>query len=1461
MATRELTLDEKQIIKALDRMTKSFNEAAKASGQASGQIDDSVNGVAESVEQLGKVERNVSSARVESLEQGARALQAYAKQVNQVAQATRQLGNLGRDLRGQGDATRSVSDPHERSAAITEWERGLTGIIERGKELASQRKELITQGKALGISESQLRDAFRKGTFAIEEQTQVQKDLEEQQKSYTGFNVGDAAKQIDVIEQRKKAQRQQTQAQKEQTQVQKQANKTDAETQKVAKELGVSEKQLTDAMNKSGLAARNAATAQNQLNKARSQGAGGGGGTGGGDNRSRGGGGGAGIAGQLTKETVESTKAINAFEKTVNQMVAATTKSARRYTRDIQKQFEVENSIFDKRGESYEKLQKELNRIQTTNQNERSRNEKQAQAEVDRIINDNNKRFVSTEKRRFEDNKRLRKDDLKNRQIAANNAIDLLFQSSSKQNQIRERDERNAQKSLDRQIRAVDRARRVIEVGLLEIFFTLHSLSRPISEITNALERFTTANISASAQIEKFASTLESASGDAFTASSTLERLLEITAELTAIDTPGLIQLSARLQTAGLTAEQAENAIVGVTKRMEEQGKSASETRRVMEQFVQAINANLITMQDFRPILREYPLLYRDFSAALGTTITDLDSLRDAADDAGGATNAIVTSLNYVASVAEGAKLDTLVRQFDELKDRAFVLQATLGDVLRPVILKLLKVGNDFLEWIQNSDGIIKTLISTLAVATLGLGKFLGAIIQLGIIAVVVAQLIGATQQINAMTVSINALNAGLTGANVQAAVLPAHLTRIANGFVFIQKLIAPVLIGLGSLTLLVPLIISVVNKLREHTRKAAEEYDTFLSVLNKIPDSVYGGTSAMEAQIKTLIDYRNTLNDTQQELKGTFDLVGRLQKLDTIFTLDFLFSNKSLSEVFEERGGSSLDKRLEELSRQANLTEKNIRDLSSAFNIDISQFEKEIKNQAATLEELEINALDAITSLVKYGRENESVANQADDLLNVMSRLIDEFNKLIDLGLEKEARKILISISELTPAFINWNEQLDAEKVRNYGKELIELDFAIRRLEIAFRALDAEDFVGALGDISDINKIETVFKNLIDNLRKEAEVSVAVAEKEGVDSGKTQQEIGNDTLRIEKQLAFDIENLERQKAELIDKIAKESADRRIEHIKRRVKAENDAVKAERLIQEQRNKDELALAQAQEDRDIKRFNQRLELRRKQAELAKKQLEQRLADELALAQAQEDRDIKRFNQRLELRRKQAEVEKKQREKELKEIQEFEQRRRLIIEHSRAATEARDNAERNRERLSEIETIADQITSVANDAIRENDRLIRRFSGGLSRAFTDFIYDGESTFTEFLTEFAKTTTQIIVQEKLTAEIRKHISDDLTRHQIVNIQKVAAAQVAQGATAATFTPAAAAAVSPVSSFLSGGLGSLALIGLTIAPFLVRAIKDGFDDTEVNLDGREVGKANARNTSRLVREGRVRL
>ena len=384
--------------------------------------------------------------------------------------------------------------------------------------------------------------------------------------------------------------------------------------------------------------------------------------------------------------------------------------------------------------------------------------------------------------------------------IAANNALKTTMRSQIEQTNLRkqaiaqtQREAKERERLAQQQVREAQRVGKAQEQAARRASAAqsalIADLTRGARVVYQELSRLTTGFVSAAADMETFRNSVQAVTRDTTETNRILAELLQLTVELVGIETGTLISYAGRLMAAGLSAEEAITAIRGVTERIAEQGKSASVTARVMEQLTQSFNAGIATMQDFRPILREMPTFWRDASNALGVQITNLEDFRQAADAAGGNTQALLLVLAEMGRASEGANLDTLNAQIDILSDQARLLQAELGEHLIPAIVAIAKEVNVWIERFRNLDDRAQAAIAwaiALATALTGLSVIVGtATLGFGALSASLAAMTGVAG-VAGLTAGIG----GLTAAFVAAAPFIAVGGIIVGGIALLAKAI-----------------------------------------------------------------------------------------------------------------------------------------------------------------------------------------------------------------------------------------------------------------------------------------------------------------------------------------------------------------------------------------------------------------------------------------------------------------------------------------------------------------------------------------------------------------------------------------------------------------------------------------------------------------------------------------------
>ena len=422
----------------------------------------------------------------------------------------------------------------------------------------------------------------------------------------------------------------------------------------------------------------------------------------------------------------------------------------------------------------------------------------------------------------------------------------------------------------------------------------IYGISRAFRAAELSLGRYTSEFIRQAAGLETYRASLQSVTRDAAETERVLGRLLQLTVDLVGVDTQDLIGYAARLQATGLEAEVVARSIEGVTKRVAEQGKSARVTVRVLEQFTQAVNTNIISYRDFIPILREVPTLYRDFSDALGTPVKSLDDLRAAADRVGGPTAAVTLTMQHMANAAQGANLDTLNAQLDIFYDSSKVLAAEIGEHLIPAVVFLFKEVNAAIQYFRGLSDEARAAIGW--AAALGTG-FTGLVATVGSVSAAVLFL-------NAQLVAITGAS-GLSG--LGALLAPA----------------GPIVAGFGLATAAISPFVALLVKSRVEIQNANRASRDFARQTSATIGAI-GNTEAIEKQIVSLqryIDAQNEVIRQNQVTSETFRTAPSRARAS--------FASRSPSAAADARERVQVaERQIELLSRLENLQDASVDDL-----------------------------------------------------------------------------------------------------------------------------------------------------------------------------------------------------------------------------------------------------------------------------------------------------------------------------------------------------------------------------------------------------------------------------------------------------------------------------------------------------------------------------------------------------
>lgn len=590
--------------------------------------------------------------------------------------------------------------------------------------------------------------------------------------------------------------------------------------------------------------------------------------------------------------------------------------------------------------------------------------------------------------------------------ITANTALKATIRSRIEQANLQkqaiaqtQREARERERAAQQQVRASQQMSAAQRAVVQELTIGARVIFQQLSRVTGGFVR-------AAADMETFRNTIHVVTQDAGETNRVLGDLLKLTVDLVGIDTRDLISYAGRLMAAGLSAEQAQIAISGVTKRIAEQGRSTAETRLSLEQITQSFNTGRAVMFDFRTLMRLMPRLWDDISNALGENVRSTEDFNRVAQAAGGHTQALITVLTEMDRVSPGANLDTLNAQMDILVDLSRVLAAELGAHLVPAIVAVLKEVNRWIERFIHLDDRAQALIAwaaALATTVTGLVAVIGT----------------ATLGFGALSASLSAL----TGASGVAA-----LTAGVGGLVSALAAAAPYLavggIIVGGIALLAKAI--------DDTSEAAQVLRVEITRLDKVMQ-VYNVTT------------------------------GELERLTTAQATSYANFQERVKTAQAEV--QSLSTRLQENREEQEKLNEALKNVSSpdAFLV----LERDLKNVIAAEQELVAALNDAQSELagLRFEIPTENVTEPVESLEEQIVRVIDEVRRLRDtfrdVSRSGDIQAIEQAARDLTRALARESE-LQLQDAELTAAERLDIELELGR-EIERVNKDAHDRIGKI--------------------------------------------------------------------------------------------------------------------------------------------------------------------------------------------------------------------------------------------------------------------------------------------------------------------------------------------------------------------------------------------------------------
>ena len=222
-----------------------------------------------------------------------------------------------------------------------------------------------------------------------------------------------------------------------------------------------------------------------------------------------------------------------------------------------------------------------------------------------------------------------------------------------------------------------------------------------IQEVAFQVIQFGRNAIEASARLEGFERGLRLVEGT--NAPERLEELIQV-ANLPGLNLDSLINYSNRLRAIGLTADETDAILENTGKTIVAFGGTADTAAQAVEQIVQAISTNTVSLQDFRSIAQRIPGFYQQIAETHGVAAS-IDGFRVAVDAAGGSVkDALIPVLEALGEEFGQVPAESYVVSLDGLQNAFFLLQAEIGDQFLPIIAEAARGLSEFFDAIRTND-------------------------------------------------------------------------------------------------------------------------------------------------------------------------------------------------------------------------------------------------------------------------------------------------------------------------------------------------------------------------------------------------------------------------------------------------------------------------------------------------------------------------------------------------------------------------------------------------------------------------------------------------------------------------------------------------------------------------------------------------------------------------------------
>ncbi|MHC4395660.1 MAG: tape measure protein [Planctomycetota bacterium] len=243
--------------------------------------------------------------------------------------------------------------------------------------------------------------------------------------------------------------------------------------------------------------------------------------------------------------------------------------------------------------------------------------------------------------------------------------------------------------------------------------------------ISAGLSFLTKSFISSAVATQKMKAGLRAVSSSAKEAESQFKRLEKV-ASLPGLGLPEAVQGATRLQSVGMSAENAAKTLAAFGNALATVGKGRAELSLVVEQLAQMSAKGKILAEDLKPIVSQSGLVAKAMKQAFGTS--NLEDIRKLGLSTKDFLSILVAELEKLPQVSGG-----VANSFENLSDNIEKIKSDFGTILLPTVVKITDSLSKLVEHINNLSDTQKSIIAWGTVVTAGLTGVIGAMAGLSV--------------------------------------------------------------------------------------------------------------------------------------------------------------------------------------------------------------------------------------------------------------------------------------------------------------------------------------------------------------------------------------------------------------------------------------------------------------------------------------------------------------------------------------------------------------------------------------------------------------------------------------------------------------------------------------------------------------------------------------------------------